>query len=252
MKMVDLSAEIAPSPAGTPPFLKTELAYHDHAAGAAQARAILHVPPSLLRNDEGWATETITHLGTHDTTHVDAPWHYNSRIGGEDAPTVDQLPLDWFYHDGVVLDMRSKADGDAVTVEDVRAELARIEYALKPWDIVLMDTGRDKHYDAPDYMLRGPGVSAEATLWLWDQGIRVMGIDAWGWDAPLDRQARAAAEAMRKGVFWAAHQIDRPYVHLERLVNLGELPPHGFMVACFPLKIKGGSAGPCRAVAILP
>jgi kynurenine formamidase len=39
---------------------------------------------------------------------------------------------------------------------------------------------------------------------------------------------------------------------MERLVNLGALPPHGFQVACFPLKIVGGSAGPTRAVAILP
>lgn len=213
MRIVDLSAEIAPSPPGTPPFLRTEVAYHDHAAGAVQAQAILHVPPQVFRNNEGWATETITHLGTHDTTHVDAPWHYNSRIGGEDAPTVDQLPLEWFYHDGVALDMRPKADGDAVTVEDIQSELARIEYVLNPWDIVLIYSGRDEHYGAPDYMLRGPGVTAEATLWLWDHGIRVMGIDAWGWDAPLDGQARAVAETKHKGVFWAAHQIDRPYVH---------------------------------------
>jgi len=249
--IVDLSAEIARSPAGTPPFLRTDIEYHDHAAGAAQAQAILHVPRDVFRDGEGWATETITRLGTHDTTHVDAPWHYNSRIQGEPSPTVDQLPLEWFFGDGVVLDMRHKADGDAVTVDDARHELERIGHTLKPRDIVLVRTGRDALYNAPDYPFRGPGVTPAATLWLWDCGVRVMGIDAWGWDAPLDRQAGAALEAGGKGVFWAAHQIDRPYVHLERLANLGVLPPFGFRIACFPLKIKGGSAGPCRAVAML-
>jgi kynurenine formamidase len=55
----------------------------------------------------------------------------------------------------------------------------------------------------------------------------------------------------QKGVFWAAHQSDLPYSQIERLVNLGSLPPFGFKVACFPLKIQGGSAGPARVVAIL-
>jgi kynurenine formamidase len=54
------------------------------------------------------------------------------------------------------------------------------------------------------------------------------------------------------GIFWAAHQVDLPYAQIERLVNLTDLPPFGFKVSCFPLKIKNGSAGPTRAVAILP
>ncbi len=250
-RFVDLSAPIAPSPEGTPPFLRVEIEYHDHQAGAAQAQALLKVPPHLFRNGEGWATETITRLGTHDTTHVDAPYHYNSIIQGQPAPTIDQLPLEWFFSDGVVLDMTHKSKGNPVTVEDLQKELARIHYTLKPLDIVLIRTGQDAYYHAPDYLFRGPGVSAEATLWLYDQGIRVMGIDAWGWDEPLDLQAQKALQAGKPGIFWAAHQVDRPYAQIERLVNLGELPPYGFKVACFPLKIQGASAGPARVVAIL-
>ena len=79
-----------------------------------------------------------------------------------------------------------------------------------------------------------------------------MGIDAWGWDAPLHLQAQEALERDEPGIFWAAHQADLPYSQIERLVNLGALPPTGFQVACFPLKIVGGSAAPARVVAILP
>jgi kynurenine formamidase len=71
MKFIDLSSTIATSPEGTLPFLRTEVAYSNHAAGAAQAQAILKVPPSVFKDSEGWATETL-HLGTHDSTHIDA------------------------------------------------------------------------------------------------------------------------------------------------------------------------------------
>ena len=251
MKMIDLSAMIEPSPEGVPEFLRTDIVYHSHAEGAAGVEAILKVPASLLRNGEGWATETIMNMSTHSTTHVDAPWHYNSHIQGERAVTIDELPLEWFFSDGVVLDMTRKADGDGVNPEDVQQELKRIEYQLKPLDIVLIRTGRDVFYGQTDYMFRGCGVTAEATRWLYEQGVRVMGIDAWGWDVPLDRQAKEALSSGKPGIFWAAHQADLPYAQIERLVNLGGLPAYGFKVSCFPLKIKGGSAGPARVVALV-
>ncbi len=252
MRIVDLSTLIAPSPEGTPPFERTDIAYSPHAGGAAQAQAILKVPPSVFRHQEGWATEEFTKFGTHNSTHIDAPWHYNSQIGGQRAQTIDELPLEWFFGDSVVLDMRHKADGEAMTTGEAQAELKRIGYALKPLDIVLVRTGRDEFYGRPDYIFRGCGVTAEATRWLYEQGVRVMGIDAWGWDAPLDKQAQEALTKQQPGIFWAAHQVDLPYAQIERLMNLTDLPPFGFKVSCFPLKIKNGSAGPTRAVAILP
>jgi kynurenine formamidase len=251
MPLIDLSAPIAASPAELPEPLRTEIEFQDHAAGAGEIERLLGVGPELLRDREGWATETFTRFGTHNSTHVDAPWHYNSRVGGEPAQTIDQLPLDWFFSDGVVLDMTAKEDGDAVEPADLEAELGRIGHELKERDIVLVRTGRDEFYEQPDYIARGPGVSAAATLWLYERGVRVMGIDAWGWDAPLHLQAEQAKQRGEPGIFWAAHQVDLPYSQIERLVNLGELPPRGFKVACFPLKVVGGSAAPARVVAIV-
>jgi kynurenine formamidase len=248
--LIDLSAPVAASPAELPEVLRTEIEFDDHAAGAAAIEGLLGVPPELLRDGEGWATETFTRFGTHNSTHVDAPWHYNSKIGGERAETIDELPLEWFFSDGVVLDMTAKQDGDAVDVADVEAELERIGHELKELDIVLVRTGRDEFYAQPDYIARGPGVTAAATRWLHERGVRVMGIDAWGWDAPLHLQAEEAKARGEQGIFWAAHQADLRYSQIERLVNLDKLPPTGFKVACFPLKIVGGSAAPARVVAI--
>ncbi len=252
MRIIDLSAPITPTPPDAASFSRVEIEWTNHAQGAAQIEAMLQVPGALLRDGEGWAVEEFTRLGTHSVTHVDAPWHYNSRVQGRQAATIDELPLEWFFANGVVLDMSQKADGERVEIGDVEAALYSIRHALQPLDIVLVRTGRDAFYDQSDYMLRGPAVSPEATRWLYERGVRVMGIDAWGWDGPLDRQAAQALAERRPGIFWAAHQCDLPYSQIERLVNLGTLPPAGFKVACFPLKIRGASAGPARAVAILP
>jgi kynurenine formamidase len=251
MRIIDLSATIAPSAPDASPLQRVEIHYAGHAAGAAQIQAMFQVPPHLLRDGEGWAIEEFVRLGTHNVTHVNAPWHYNSRIQGQKANTIDELPVEWFFSDGVVLDMTTKADGEKVEVHDVETALDVIGYTLKARDIVLVRTGRDAFYGQADYMFRGCAVTLEATRWLYERGVRVMGIDAWGWDGPLDRQAKEALARQEPGVFWAAHQADLPYSQIERLVNLNALPPFGFTVACFPLKIQGASAGPARVVAIL-
>jgi kynurenine formamidase len=251
VRFVDLSAPIVASPAEAPDLLRTEIDFADHARGARDIEAMLGVTPDLLRDGEGWAVETFLRFGTHNSTHVDAPWHYNSTVEGERAQTIDELPLEWFHAPGVVLDFHGREDGDAIDVDDVRAELQRIGHALAPLEIVLVRTGRDAFYAEPDYMIRGPGVTAGATRWLYEQGVRVMGIDAWGWDRPLHLQAQEARARGEAGVFWAAHQADLAYSQIERLFNLGALPSDGFVVSCFPLRIVGGSAAPARVVAIL-
>ena len=251
MRIIDLSAPITSTDPDTPRFARTVIEFIDHAGGAAEIEELFDVPAGLLRNGEGWARETFTDFGTHNSTHVDAPYHYNSTIGGAPAETIDQLPLERFFAPGVVLDFTAKADGEAITGAEIEQTLADVGHELEPNDIVLIRSGRDAFYGEAGYNFRGPGVTAEATHWLFDRGVRVMGIDAWGWDRPLDKQAADALEREEQGIFWEAHQCDLPYSQIERLYNLGALPPTGFTVACFPLKIVGASAAPARVVAIL-
>ena len=251
-RVVDLSATIASSPPEVPDWQRTDIVYNDHAAGAREMQQLFGVPAKLLRHGEGPATELFTRFGTHNSTHVDAPRHYNSVIRGEPARPVDELPLDWFIGPGVRLDMRGREDGDSITVEDIERALDHTAVELAGGEIVLVHTGCDIYYGQPDYAAHGPGVTAAATEWLYDRGVRVMGIDAWGWDAPVALQAAEAVARGEAGIFWAAHQIDREYAQIERMGNVGALPEAGFLVACLPLKIKGASAGPTRAVALVP
>ncbi len=248
-RIVDLTAPIENSSPGTPDFLTGRVEYFDHASGAAEIAGMFGLPATLLRDGEGWARETIT-LGTHNSTHVDAPYHYNSVIRGRPAATIDELPLEWFIGPGVVAEFSGRPDGDAITAQDMSAALDAAAHELAPGDIVLVRTGRDAFYGEPDYWERGPGVTAEATRWLYDQGVRVMGIDAWGWDRPLRMQAEEALRRREPGIFWEAHQADLPYSQIERLVNLGALPADGFVVSCLPLRLARASAAPARVVAI--
>ena len=93
------------------------------------------------------------------------------------------------------MDATDKGDGESVDVADFEAGLAASHHTLEPLDIVLVRTGRDAFYGQLDYIARGPAVTAAATLWLFEHGVRVMGIDAWGWDGPLHFQAEAAKQA---------------------------------------------------------
>ena len=145
-----------------------------------------------------------------------------------------------------MLDFSAREDGDAIDAPDVRRpSSARIGHALAPLDIVLVRTGRDAFYAELDYMARGPGVTAEATRWLYEQGVRVMGIDAWGWDraaAPPGRRRRN--ERGEPGIFWAAHQADLPYSQIERLAQPRRAAaPRASASSCFPLRIVGAQRG---------
>ena len=84
-------------------------------------------------------------------------------------------------------------------------------------------------------------------------GIRLVGTDAFGWDAPFSYTVKRYNETGDASIIWEGHKAGRDigYCHLEKLHNLESLPANGFTVSCFPVKVKGGSAGWTRAVAIL-
>ena len=134
MRFVDLSVPVLASPDDAPDLLRTEIQFADHALGAAQIKAMFEVGGELLRDGEGWATETFTRLGTHNSTHVDAPYHYNSTIAGQPAETIDQLPLDWFFRPGVVLDFHDRPDGETIESADLATALTAAGHGLAERD----------------------------------------------------------------------------------------------------------------------
>ncbi len=252
-RIVDLSKEIADN-RDDPFFMRVKIRHHRHGKARWLVRA-LGLPFRLFPKDfAGWADDTITRMGVHSTTHIDAPWHYGPALSDARRPaTVDEMPMEMCFGPGVVFDMRHKADGEEITVADMEQSLEATGAALGQGAIALIHTGRDRLQGTKDYWKRGTGMSAAATEWLIDRGVEVMGIDQWGWDLPFHHQIRASKEKNDANIFWQGHLVGRrkPYWQMEQLRGLDQLPPHGFDVAIFPLRLKGASAAPARVAAFL-
>ncbi|MEM9104888.1 MAG: cyclase family protein [Pseudomonadota bacterium] len=252
-RIVDLSVPLEVDIASDPPVMLPEIDYLDHQVTAEQVMGFF---PGLDKSDlpggEGWAVEQLR-ITTHNGTHLDAPYHFHSTMNnGERAITIDEVPLEWCFQRGVKLDFRAFDDGYVATATDVEAELHRIGHTLEPLDIVVVNTAAGARYGHADYVARGCGLGREATLYLLERGVRVTGTDAWSWDAPFVHTAKAYAETKDAALIWEGHRagMDIGYCHIEKLTNLENLPATGYEIACFPYKIKGGSAGFTRAVAI--
>ena len=252
--LIDISIALEDTIYADPPGLAPSIRYLDHRQNVP---SILSFFPGLREEDlpdrEAWAIEHIN-LTTHNGTHLDAPWHYASTMNkGERAITIDEVPLEWCYKPGVKLDFRHFADGYVATASDVEAELGRIGYKLSPLDIVLVNTSAGKAFGEQDYVARGCGMGREATLYLLERGVRVTGTDGWSWDAPFVYTKEKYAKTGDASLIWEGHKAGREigYCHLEKLHNLEMLPSSGFTVSCFPVKIRGASAGWTRAVAIV-
>ena len=252
-RIVDLSVSLEMGIASDPPIMMPEITYMSHAETAEQIMAFF---PGLSKEDlpggEGWAVERLN-IATHNGTHMDAPYHYHSTMNkGERAITIDEVPLDWCLRPGVKLDFRHFADGYIVQPEDVAAELERIGHDLQPLDIVVVNTSAAERYGRDDYLIKGCGMGRDATNYLTERGVRVVGTDAWSWDAPFALTAQEYARTGDASIIWEGHRagMDIGYCQMEKLTNLDKLPGHGFEISCFPFKIKAASAGFTRTVAI--
>jgi kynurenine formamidase len=136
-RIVDLSVALQNDVPADPPGYELSIDYisHKDTLGIWLARCP-DLDTSRLPNGEAFALERLT-LSSHNGTHVDAPWHYSSTACNGDRPAkIDELPLEWFFGNGVKLDFRAFDDGYVVTGADVEAELARIGHELRPFDIV--------------------------------------------------------------------------------------------------------------------
>ena len=165
MKIIDLSKPIQYN-RNDPWFMKVKIKHKPHKKAKWLIR-ILGLPFKLFpKGFEGWADDTIKKMGVHSTTHIDAPWHYTPTCNGEPAKTIDQIPLEWCYGEGVVIDMKHKPDFEAITVKDIEDFLEKEQLKLQKGMIVLIKTGRDKFNGTKDFHKTGTGMSAEATRWL--------------------------------------------------------------------------------------
>ncbi len=253
-EIIDLSIYLENDVISDPPGSSPKITYINHEQSVEGLASFF---PGLKKEElpdgEAWAVERIA-LSTHNGTHLDAPYHFHSTMNeGERSMTIDEVPLDWCFQQGVKLDFRDRPDGHVVGAGEVEDELKRIDYTLQPLDIVVVNTAAGQWYGSDDYVSKGCGMGFDATMYLLERGVRVTGTDGWSWDAPFVHTKEKYLATGDASLIWEGHKAGRKigYCHLEKLHNLDLLPDYGFMISCFPHKIRAASAGWTRAVAIL-
>ncbi len=203
--------------------------------------------------DEEFLSLEIVHSPVHIGTHLDYSFHYGSRSEGRPSKTAEEIPLDWCYQNGVKINLYHKKPNEVITAQDLEAALKKIDYTLKPLDIVLLYTGSDKLYGGPKYFSEYPGVDISVIDYLLDRGIKIFGVDTMGIDRPYRFMLAEFLATKDTKKLYPSHFYGRKreFIHIERLANLDKLPDFGFKIICFPVKIRKTGAAWARVVGII-
>jgi kynurenine formamidase len=189
----------------------------------------------------------------HGGTHLDAPIHF-----AEKGLTVDQIPLESLIGPAIKIDVSRKALANRdylISIEDLKSWESNTGIDIPKGSIVLLETGYSKFYpDHVKYMgtdqrgpeavelLHFPGLSEEAAIWLTEnRSIKAIGIDTPSIDYGQSKLFKAHVVLLSNNI-----------PAFENLTNLDKVPVKDFQIIALPMKIKGGSGAPLRAVALIP
>lgn len=227
MRIIDLSQEIF---AGMPVFdghpqVTIDVAEtHEQRAGNAHPTTVSPTVHRLTLNE---------HVGTH----VDAFNHFDpaQRDSG-----INTMPLSMFITSGICLDLSHKGLLELIDVEELQLALAQAQLTIDPGDTVLLYTDHYRRHFGTAEWPNGPGITSATAVWLGEQHIAAFGVET-------------RSPGVRKVSNSAVHRIcgEMGFTHYENLINLHELVSNGrFQFIGLPLKIRGGTGSPVRAVAI--
>ncbi|HUS97319.1 MAG TPA: cyclase family protein [Hyphomicrobiaceae bacterium] len=227
MQLIDLSREIhhrTPAHPSHPPVVTT--VWNDHT--------------ELKKAGKTTFTSKALYLSMsdHAGTHVDAPCHFNP---DPSALSIDQIPLENFYTEAICLDLSQVPLRHEITVEEMKNALAVSGADIRPGDTVFIHMGvNDRLFGTPGYLHDFPGLHVDAVHWLADHAITAFGVEAISPAPEGEPNFKAHLACAERGI-----------THMECLWNLDKLIGRGrFRFIGFPLKIKGGTASPIRAVAV--
>jgi len=227
VEIIDLSQEIysgMPVYHGLPQVKITVYASHEEWDGITGSDV---VSPAVNRLE----------MGEHTGTHVDALNHMARQYRGQ---SIDTMPLSIFYTEGICLDLSDKGLRELIEPVDLERALSTANLEIKPGDTVLLYTDHYRRAFGTGNWHNGPGVSANAARWLGQQKIAAFGVET-------------AAPGVRHVSNQEVHHLcgELGFTHYENLINLYQLTGRGrFRFIGLPLKIRGGTGSPVRAVAV--
>ncbi|KAK4505820.1 hypothetical protein PRZ48_003785 [Zasmidium cellare] len=226
-KLVDLSRELyhrSPAHPFHPPVIVTPWDTHQPKQAGN----------TILRSSS-YAISMSDHAGTH----VDAPKHFDPTPG---ALSIDQMPLENFYTSAICLDLSHVELKATISVQEMEDALSKSGENIRDGDTVLLYMAFNKRvpFSDPRWQHDFPGLSLEAVHWLADKGCKIFGVEA-------------VSPSPEGEPNFQAHNAcgERNITHIEGLDNLEQVVGKGrFRFIGFPLKIREGSGGPMRAVAL--
>ncbi|TBX65164.1 cyclase family protein [Flavobacterium silvisoli] len=226
-EIIDLSQEIY---AGMPVF-----------KGLPDVKMEVHVTHEAWEGIENPKTATPAvyrlELSEHSGTHVDSLSHMAAAYCEQ---TIDTMPLSMFYTRGLCLDVSHRGLQEFITTADIEQALSKDKLTIQKGDTVLLYTDHYRRHYGTSAWPNGPGITVEAARWLGHQGIAAFGVETLSPGIPKQGNKEV-------------HHIggEMGYTHYENLINLHLLVGRGyFRFIAFPLKIRGGTGSPVRAVAV--
>lgn len=191
---------------------------------------------------DGYEFSTAVNLlvmGEHSGTHVDAPCHFDA---DPNAKSAADMPLEDFYTEAVCLDLSHKPLKTDISIDDLMAAEKAAGVEIKPRDTVFLYMKfNERTIGTPEHITDFPGLTKESATWLGKRGITMFGVEAMSPGRPGRHN-------------FEVHHVcrDLGFTHMEGLANLHELVGLGrFKFIGFPLKIRGGTGSPIRAVALV-
>ena len=227
VEIIDLSQEIF---AGMPVF-----------PGLPEVKIDVHQSHEQLDGvtDSGVVSPAVNRLelGEHTGTHVDALNHMGREYRGQ---SIETMPLTMFYTEGICLDLSRAGLMELIETADLERALSAAGLEIKRGDTVLLYTDHYRRAFGTENWHRGPGVSVDAARWLGRQGIAAFGVE------PASPGVRGVSN---KEVHRVCGELG--FTHYENMINLHRLVGRGrFRFIGLPLRIRGGTGSPVRAVAV--
>lgn len=226
-EIIDLSQEIFTGMPTFPGMPDVEVSVH------ASHEQWDHIPDSDVISP---AVNRLN-FGEHTGTHVDAINHMGRQYRGQ---SIDKMPLSMFYTEGICLDLSDKGLRQLIEPDELEKALWVSGVEIRPGDTVLLYTDHYRRTFGTDGWQRGPGLSVDAAQWLGEKRIAAFGVEP---------AAPGVLHVSNKEVHRVCGRMG--FTHYENMVNLHLLVGRGrFRFIGLPLKIRGGTGSPVRAVAV--
>lgn len=226
LKMIDLSQEIFQGmsvfPMHQPTFIMTNMTHEDNMKTTGSKTL-------------GFSARNLL-ISEHGGTHCDAVWEYKPS-----GATIENMSLEYFWGSAICIDLSFVTADRYIEPQDLQEALNSSGQELKRGDIFLMYTGHyDRSFGTEKWQTTYTGLSYDAAKWLAEKGVVNIGVDAPAIDHPQDLD-------------FSGHLVCGEYdiTNTENLCNLDKLVNKRFLYFGLPLKIRGGSGSPIRAVALV-